>query len=256
MAKEELAKVENNELAAFGGDDNLMDELTDLLGDAGGLAFDTIKVPAGGGKAWEIPTGDPENPDIKQKFNAVVVAVQKTNAYWARSVDEGGDAIPDCSSTDGKTGRNASGECLNCTKCPKNEFGSGNGGVGKACKNKLHLFCLLEGTAYPVKLSIPATSINRFLKEYAAKKLLLKKKSLDCVMTTFGLESAVNGAGTKYSKVTFALDHDLTAEELDLYRENRDMVVNAVAQLKASRAPATNDFAEIDDDERLPFEDI
>ena len=104
-----------------------MNTLEDVLGDdCAGLDFqlDRVKLPAGGGTAFELPSDDGEGTDMVKEIRGVIVYSHPAYAYY-RDKYAGGNNPPDCGSFDGVIGcGNPGGECV---RCPYNQFGSGEG---------------------------------------------------------------------------------------------------------------------------------
>ncbi len=89
------------------------------------------------------------------ELKAIVLFKQKTRGDW-----EEGNKIPLCSSFDGLTGTDANGNSRRCTECPRNAWGSGKEGRGKACKEMRRMFLLTANQALPIQISFPPTSIS------------------------------------------------------------------------------------------------
>ena len=51
-----------------GGDDDLADDMEGLQ-----LSFPQIKVPGGGSLVWELPSGDPQNPNYEKYLEGVIL---------------------------------------------------------------------------------------------------------------------------------------------------------------------------------------
>ena len=112
-------------------------EAMDLQEEMQGLnvTFDRIKVPSGGGLAFEVPGENPDEPDLQKEFSAVILYHHPILSYYKEKYT-GGSEAPDCSSMDGINGVDReSGELKSCKDCPLNQFGTGENG-GKACKTK------------------------------------------------------------------------------------------------------------------------
>lgn len=135
MAKAELATVENFKIVTGmeAMDEELRAELEDELDDLdddGGIDAKHIKIPSGGGKAFEVETDDPDDPEVMKEVTGVIIFTHRMNAYWAQKFGEAGEdgninKSPDCSSMDGKQGVNReTGEIRTCDTCPYNQFGS------------------------------------------------------------------------------------------------------------------------------------
>lgn len=172
--------------------------------------FDRIKIPSGGGMAFNVSTLQGE--DSEKTISGVIVLARDSRAYWQKSMEEGGGSQPpDCHSNDGiigiaNPGVNAGGDCV---KCPLAQFGSDskivNGatvqGRGQACKAIRQLFLLRGDSLLPVVLPLPPTSLK------AAKQYMLRLAGQGvpywAAVTKIGLEPAQNAGGIKYAKATF-----------------------------------------------------
>lgn len=97
---------------------------------------------------------DPFGQSIDE-MKAIVLFKQKTRGCW-----EEGNKTPLCSSFDGITGTDASGNSRRCAECPKNAWGSGKEGRGKACKEMRRMFLMTPDNALPIQVSFPPTSIS------------------------------------------------------------------------------------------------
>jgi len=164
------------------------------------LDLDRVKVPAGGGKVWELPTLDGE-VKAATEWDGVIIAWRDIRVFWADKY-EGGGVPPDCVSDDGVTGKGAPGGA--CRDCPLAVFGTavkedGSQGRGQACQAKAQLFVLVAGSWLPTVLTAPPTSITpirRYLTRLASRALPFYG-----VMTRFGLEPDKSADGFAFSKV-------------------------------------------------------
>ena len=77
----EVAKVEEKAVAEYGAGVNLGDFFADEL-DGLTPSFERIKIPAGGGLAFEVPGNDPESPDSVKEFKAVILYHHPINCYY------------------------------------------------------------------------------------------------------------------------------------------------------------------------------
>lgn len=210
-------------LVALSGEGGLTpEEIAEELG--GDMPeYPRVKIPAGGGVSFEVPGDDPESPDSVKKLIGVVVHHHKTNAYWVGK--ELSDAPPDCSSTDGINGRGTPGG--SCAACPLNQFGSGEGGAGKACKNMERLYILQENRLLPLALSLPPTSLRNW-KNY--KTLLITKGKRVCsVFTEITLTKQTSRDGITYSEAVFRIGEPLPPELSSLSYQYRQGVKEIVA---------------------------
>lgn len=206
----EVAKKEESAVAEYGSAANLSEILAEEL-DGLTPSFERIKIPAGGGLAYEVPGDDPDSPDSVKEFKAVILYHHPINCYYKEEYT-GGNNPPDCGSMDGKLGIDAeTGECKNCAECEFNKFGSGKNGA-KACKQKRRIYLLREGEALPTILSLPTGSLGEFSKY--VMRLLSKGRKTNGVVTKFTLKKAQNSGGINYSQAVFAVDRELTSEEL------------------------------------------
>lgn len=166
-----------------------------------------IKMPAGGGIAWEVPNLDGE-ADVQKSLRGVIVYQRTPRTYWATTFEESEGGPPECRSDDGVTGIGTPGG--DCSSCPLAQFGSGRGNT-QACTQQRQFFLLREdGGAFPVILTLPPTSLK------AARGYLVslaeRGKKYRHVITEIGLEKAQSGDGIGYSRATFRFGGDLTAD--------------------------------------------
>lgn len=210
----ELAVVKNFEIIPV--DEDILQAFKEEMEGLGTLPIDTIKIPSGGGVAFEVPSDDPESPDMAKELVGVIVGHRPQNTYWANAYS-GENSTPDCYSNDSKIGIiSSTGETRNCKTCLYNQFGSGVNAQGqptrgKACKNLHRLYFLLEGALMPVIINIPPTSIKS-LSDYLSKRLLMKGKRSFQVLTKITLKKATSGDGIQYSQCIFTKVGDLSPE--------------------------------------------
>ena len=187
-----------------------------------------IKIPAGGGKAWELPDGK-----VAAEFSGVVIHTADARRYWAEGLDggAGGGKPPDCASDDAVTGHGEPGG--SCARCPLAEFGSdAKGGRGQACKQVRLLFVLMPGELLPSVVSLPPTSLK------PARSFMLRLASKGTpyygIVTRFRLETDKNKDGVAYSRVAMEQAGDrLTTEEVAKLRSLRDAYAPLFAATKA-----------------------
>ena len=158
--------------------------------------LDRITVPLGGGLNWTVPTLEGE--DSAKSLDGIIVHWTAPKAYWQTGMEVGGNTPPDCSSHDGEIGYGQPGG--DCFSCPLNQWGSAEGGNGKACKEKRMLFLLRASDLLPIVIQAPSTSIQPIKKYF----LRLANKSLPywSVITSLSLEKGSNGAGIAYSRIS------------------------------------------------------
>ena len=211
----DLVKKENQFVANAEAMD-LQEEMQGL-----NITFDRIKVPSGGGLAFEVPGENPDEPDLQKEFSAVILYHHPILSYYKEKYT-GGSEAPDCSSMDGISGvERETGDLRSCKDCPLNQFGTGENG-GKACKTKRRIFILRAGEAFPTLLTLPTASISDYSKYIM--RLLSKGRKSNQVVTKFGLKKDSNKTGITFSKVTLAYERDLTEPELENIYKMSDQV--------------------------------
>lgn len=225
----------NEGFAVFANQNVLNEALTD---DCQGLEFslDRVKLPAGGGTAFEIPSAEGEDPEMAKEITGVIVYNHPAYAYYHDKYT-GGNNPPDCSSFDGVNGIGNPGG--NCQSCPYNKFGSGDG-QSKLCKNKRMLYILREGELFPITISLPTGSLKSFTNY--VKSQLSRGRKLNQVVTKITLKKTTNASGIAFAQAVFGFVRMLSAEE-------RAAVAGVTDTVKAYAANLTP--ASLIDDEPL-----
>lgn len=218
--KEELAvKAETFDLVTLSGD--LAEAVQEEMDGLGSIPFDRVKIPSGGGLAFEVPGETEDDTESLTELVGVILDHNPVNAYWAEKF-AGGNESPDCSSYDGKQGVvRETGECRDCERCPYNQFGSD--GAGKACKNMHRVYILREGNPVPLILTLPPTSL-KYLRNYVAKSIILKGFRCWQVITKVTLKKEKSKDGITYSRAAFALVDKLAAEQIASTEAMKNMV--------------------------------
>jgi hypothetical protein len=181
--------------------------------------FDTVKMPAGGGLQWTVPTLTGE--DQEDELTGIIVYWKEARAYWEQSFDDsGGGTPPDCSSDDMFKGTglfgadspsNPSGRC---DSCAMSQWGSSEKSEnGQACKQVRVLFMVRPDDMLPMAVVMPPTSIKP-IKKYM---LRLASKSVPYygAVTSLGLERVKSNNGITYSKVVPTLVERVDPDMLD-----------------------------------------
>lgn len=209
-----------------------------LSDDCQGLefSFDRVKLPAGGGTAFEIPSAESDEAEMVKDITGVIVYNHPAFAYY-RDKYTGGNNPPDCGSFDGVTGSGTPGG--SCADCPFNKFGSGEG-QSKLCKNKRMLYILREGELFPITMTLPTGSLKTFTNY--VKSQLSRGRKLNQVVTRISLKKASNASGIAFSQAVFAFDRMLSPEE-------RTAVSGVTETVKAYAANLTT--ASLADDEPM-----
>lgn len=180
--------------------------------DIGVADLNRIKVPAGGGTLWTVPTieGDKSEKDL----TGIIMHIAARRAYW-RSLNPSGDP-PDCSSADCITGVGDPGG--DCASCPLNAWGSavkgdGSKGRGKRCKESRLIFLLRPGRNLPEIVVAPPGSLKAF-KKY---RLDLQVPFFAC-LTRLSLKKAINKDGIGYAEIVSEFVGPLDAQQTDYVR--------------------------------------
>ena len=216
--------------------------------------------------------------DTLREFRGVVLNSHQSNVLWDRKFgDEApeGEEGPACASQDGRHGSPRPGfahaalpsgdvatgaELIECAGCPYNQWGSQGllphrgPGKGKAVTNQRVVYVLMENREFPVRLTLPPTSIKGWDNYLAG--LSNQGMPVQSVVTTFVLERIEKGS-VKYSVCKFGRGPDLDQSTFERVLEKRRKYHAAihppVVQQGAPGAarPGGGDSGEDDDD--LPF---
>jgi len=182
-------------------------------------SFDSVKIPSGGGIIFEIPSEDPDEPDMAKEIFGVIVDKHPVNAYYKEKYS-GENNPPDCCALDAENGIGDPGG--SCAHCPLNQWGSAPAtergpSKGKACKNRYRIYLLRSATTFPLRLTLPPTSLNN-LSNYIAKRVLGKGYRGDEVITKIFLRKAISKDGPPYSQVFFQVAGSLSPEQKEIIK--------------------------------------
>lgn len=187
------------------------------VGEAGLSAMDLerIKIPSGGGIAWEVPTL--EGVEAQTTFDGVIIWHRQGRVYWSQEIGAGAGTPPDCSSDDCVTGRGDPGGA--CAVCPMAEFGTARAGEGRgqACKQIWQLFVLRPQDRIPVCVSAPPSSL-RAVKQYMLK-LVNVGKPYYSVLTRFKLAKAQNKDGIAYAQMLLECAAQLSDDQATFFAD-------------------------------------
>ena len=210
------------------------------MGPGESLSFDLLeraKIPAGGGKAWNLDDG------AATELEGILVLRQPVRAYWRESFEAtGGGNPPDCSSLDNQFGVGTPGG--DCSTCPFAEFGSavddkGEAKAGQACKQLTRLFLLRTDSVLPMFISLPPSSY----KEAQKYTVMLAAKGIPYhrVITKIGLSSAKSSGGINYAKAEFSRGRNLEPSEVEAVEAWRGSFLPMLEAMSVEQAEATTD---------------
>lgn len=214
----------------------------ELAEDMDGLQmnFPRVKIPSGGALQFEIPTGDPDNPDYSKTLVGIILFNHPNNAYWPEGNEYDDNATPLCSSVDGRLGTGSPGG--SCAACAMNAFGSAAEGRGKACKNMRVLYLLRSDELMPLQINLPPTSLKPF-RLFMSQTFSARRRATYGSLVEIGLKKMNNGKDD-YSVATFRLLSDFCGEELAQIRAYADsfkMQIRNMHQQRAATAESPHD---------------
>ena len=213
--------------------------------------YPSIKVPAGGITSFEVPSDDPENPEMVKALTGVIVYHHKSNAYWEGDGQPVEGQAPNCVSYDGQTGVGTPGGP--CASCPLNEFGSGEGGKGKACKNTERLYMVTDQSILPYRITVSPASLKSY-RQYKTNQVMKGRKVCD-VITEISLKKVTNAAGQPYAECVFKAVGLLDPATKELSRKKREEVKVMATAMNATQATKSSVGAELEAEgfEEVPF---
>ena len=97
--KNELAVVSDFNLVTISGD--LAEAIAEEMNGLGMIPFDRVKLPSGGGLAFEVPKEDEDTPETTNELVGAILYHHPVNAYWKEKFS-GGNEQPDCSSMESR----------------------------------------------------------------------------------------------------------------------------------------------------------
>lgn len=169
----------------------------------------TIKIPAAGGKNWELP-----DSSAAAAVTGVIIHRQTPRSFWVDAFGEGGtNKAPDCWSPDGVKGNGLYGDdAVNpggkCATCPMSAYGSGKGN-SQACRQLTRLYVLRDGDVLPTVVVLPPSSY-RACQSYAVQ--MVNEQGFQNVVSRIGLEQDKNPDGIVYSRASFSMVERLGTE--------------------------------------------
>jgi hypothetical protein len=164
------------------------------------LQLERIKVPAGGGIAWEVETD--EGNDAIKELDGIILIRRDQRTYFKDAFGSGDKGPPDCYSTDLERGIGDPGGP--CASCPFAQFGSarrpdGSAGNGQACRQQNVLFFLRPDSLIPSVVMVPPSSLRTMgnhMRRLASQGLPYFK-----ALTRLTLVKATSGDGITYAQI-------------------------------------------------------
>ena len=217
----EMLPVKVDSFIAMKQVDKVREVLKTNFGEAGISIWDLerCKIPSGGGLSWQIisPSGDLSEA---KEIIALMPFKREERNFWKEEFGQGASKPPDCYSSNlvvgnGDNGTDEIGE-HDCLTCPKNQWGSGAKGDGKACRQNIVLFLLPKGKEdhiFPTILTVTPGSLKA-AKGYFTE-LSSRLISYPQVIHKITLEKAQNKQAIAYARVKWQVESELTQEELD-----------------------------------------
>jgi hypothetical protein len=230
MAGKELVPIVDAYPALAGDAAGVIETMRENLGNAKLSAFnlDRIKMPSGGGIAWEVQTL--EGPSPEKALTGIIVYHRDVRTFW-RSEYSGEGNPPDCSSDDGLHGFGDPGG--DCSACPFAQFDSGRNG-GQACKQQKQVFLLMGDSMLPAVVNLPPTSLRPyrdFMLRLGSARILYRH-----VEVRIGLDKVQGGNVPDYSRATIAMTRRLNESEALLVDGYHSMISDIVAATPVERS--------------------
>lgn len=239
----------------------VMDDLGDILSRS---IFGVVTIAGGGAGVFKVlEPGAEETTNGVQSIDCVILASHLVNVRWGHDYGTRQEGeMPVCRSMDGKTGTvTDTGECIDCDKCPYNQFGEN--GERKACTNKRQLYLMREGDLLPILFALPPSALKAY-DNYRVQARLTLRTPMCALLTRITLKNKKSANGSEYSTPVFTAIGKLPADEarrveefargiVDAAQRNGiaadDLVDDGVAQ---PAQPSSSTFVQVDDEE-LPF---
>ena len=213
MAKE-VATTDVKNFAIMKADEAAIREVISAnigQGQMSAFDLDRIRVPAGGGQAWEVPTL--EGISAEPFIDAVIVHWREPRSYWSKPLgDNGGGSPPDCSSPNSVAGYGTPGG--DCNICPLSKFGTADtkSKRGQACKQMRFLFIARPKNLLPAIIVVPPSSLKNVRGYFL--RLASEGVIYHSVVTRFILAKAKSAEGIAYSQIIPQVASRLSADEV------------------------------------------
>lgn len=198
----ELATKQTTEIAlpileADASPSEIMEALAENLGGEGLNVWDLdrVKIPAGGGTTWSVPTLESPDGEDRKELLGVPVFWKYSRVYYEHEMGDGESGPPQCKSNDGKWGVGDPGGA--CATCPLSQWGAND--ERPACKQQVEVFLLTEDAIMPTAIVLPPSSIKPW-REYL-KKTSLRGIPYYGAQLSLTLMKDKSPGGIAYSKI-------------------------------------------------------
>ncbi len=226
-------------LAALEGNLDSINEAIATNISGGGISdFDLprVKISGGASPRWIVPTLEGE--ETLARIDGVIVFSRDTRVYYKTAFGKSsGKQPPDCSSSDGITGKGKPGG--ECSRCPLAEYGSAEEGTGQACKQVKQLFVLRGDLLLPEVVSLPPTSLK------GARQFFLKLTTQGIpyyqALVGLDLEKAQNAASIQYGKAALKFLRRLTPEESARAQQYHELCRTLAVRVPTGLDPETRE---------------
>jgi hypothetical protein len=235
----ELAIVNTERYLALADGSDLREAIVANAGVEGGISerdLVRIKTPAGGATTWAWDS--PEGPKEAKELTGILVGYFPRGTLWPTLEMSGsrpllvsydlvtahkvGDEFGDIDADELSRYQNDDGT-YDWRRLPWNEWGTGNGGSGKRCKESRVMFLLMEGDAFPVLVQAQPGSLKT-IPPFAVKLPVPHWRAV----VSFTLAGKTNNANKPYSQIQPRLVGTLTKEQGVVMKE---MYTDALAKM-------------------------
>lgn len=217
------ATVTETFLALRGGEEAL-EAMRENIGE-GNLSlsdFDVIKVPSGGGIAWEITKPD-GSVDAVTSIEGIILHHKQVRALFPGKDPQPG-VPPVCRSEDAKHGTGTPGG--DCLTCPMAEFGSK--GHGQLCKLMMQVALLVPGARLPKIIMVPPTSIPALRKSFLRMLDMDPPTAYYNALMELRLEKSTSKDNITYSKISARIVRRLGADEMKAIAGYREALIQGI----------------------------
>jgi len=237
--KDNLPQPVHQRFMALQRAEQTADVVKRTFGNKGISVFDLerIKIPAGGGVAWQVvdSTGD---MDSMKSITCAIPYMRNDRSYWAQDFQmSGGGSPPSCVSLDlinqaveQGVGDNGDGPGTHaCRTCKQNQWGSHPLGTGgRACRETWLIFLLREGREkhlFPSLLVVTPGSLKGWTRYNTG--LVSQGLYYASVLHRLELQPAKSKGGIAYAEIKPSMVRELTEEEMGHMRRYEDAVRSA-----------------------------